>query len=138
MELLLTIWRRWNYKLDYKFVTDIPKISLEFEVDDYFESNTRLLVENESWRSFIIESDKNPLIKLKMMKFIGKKFKYKKCNNYQRNINKIILDLKIEKNIGILSIDIDGNDYWVWKAINCINPIIVICEYNSIFGDKKN
>lgn len=36
--------------------------------------------------------------------------------------------------IGILSIDIDGMDYWVWKAINCINPRIVICEFNPIFG----
>ena len=36
--------------------------------------------------------------------------------------------------IGLLSIDIDGNDYWVWEAINVINPAIVICEYNGLFG----
>jgi hypothetical protein len=36
--------------------------------------------------------------------------------------------------IGLLSIDIDGNDYWVWQAINVISPRIVICEYNSVFG----
>ncbi len=36
----------------------------------------------------------------------------------------------------MLSIDIDGNDYWVWEAINVINPRIVICEYNSVFGCK--
>ena len=37
--------------------------------------------------------------------------------------------------IGLLSIDIDGNDYWVWNAIDKINPRIVVCEYNSAFGD---
>jgi hypothetical protein len=39
--------------------------------------------------------------------------------------------------IGLLSVDIDGNDYWVWKAINVINPSIVICEYNSLWGYKE-
>jgi hypothetical protein len=34
--------------------------------------------------------------------------------------------------LGILSIDIDGNDYWVWKAINVVDPAIVICEFNAI------
>jgi len=33
-----------------------------------------------------------------------------------------------------LSIDIDGNDYWVWEAIKVITPIIIIIEYNTVFG----
>ena len=36
----------------------------------------------------------------------------------------------------MLSIDIDGNDYWIWKAINCIKPRLVVIEYNSFFGPK--
>jgi hypothetical protein len=36
---------------------------------------------------------------------------------------------------GILSIDIDGNDYWVWEAIDCVDADIVVCEYNGVFGD---
>lgn len=35
-----------------------------------------------------------------------------------------------------MSIDIDGNDYWVWNEIDCVNPRIIICEYNPIFGSK--
>ncbi len=41
---------------------------------------------------------------------------------------------KFNKEIGLLHIDLDGNDYWVWKAINVISPIIVILEYNSVLG----
>lgn len=52
------------------------------------------------------------------------------------NINSIILKNGISGDIGLLSIDVDGNDYWVWKAINSISPRIVICEYNSLFGPK--
>jgi hypothetical protein len=35
-----------------------------------------------------------------------------------------------------LSIDLDGNDYWVWQAIVSIRPRIVVCEYNSVFGTR--
>lgn len=35
--------------------------------------------------------------------------------------------------IDFLSIDIDGNDYWVWKSINCINSRVVMIEYNAKF-----
>jgi len=34
-----------------------------------------------------------------------------------------------------LSIDIDGMDYWVWEAIDCVIPQVIIVEYNSAFGD---
>ncbi|MBN2572601.1 MAG: hypothetical protein JXA68_10770, partial [Ignavibacteriales bacterium] len=54
----------------------------------------------------------------------------------KENINKIIATAGLKDDIGLLSIDIDGNDYWVWEAINVINPRIVICEYKSIFGKK--
>lgn len=43
---------------------------------------------------------------------------------------------KVEFDIGILSIDIDGNDYWVLNAIDCVRPRILICEYNNIFGGE--
>lgn len=35
--------------------------------------------------------------------------------------------------IDFLSIDIDGNDYWVWKSISCISPRVVMIEYNVKF-----
>jgi hypothetical protein len=34
-------------------------------------------------------------------------------------------------------VDIDGNDYWVWQAIDCVNPAIVVSEYNFRFGANK-
>ncbi|MFM5892552.1 MAG: hypothetical protein ACKOQS_30380, partial [Dolichospermum sp.] len=46
-------------------------------------------------------------------------------------------DNGIQGEIGLLSVDIDGNDYWVWQAIDCINPAIVISEYNFRFGANK-
>lgn len=45
------------------------------------------------------------------------------------NINEIFKENKIPKNLDLLSIDIDGMDYWVWKALEW-KPKKVIIEYN--------
>jgi len=38
------------------------------------------------------------------------------------NINQLISRYTLCTDIGLLSIDMDGVDYWVWEAINVINP----------------
>ena len=55
----------------------------------------------------------------------------------KKNINQILTDHRFTGDIGILSIDIDGNDYWIWEGINVVQPSIVIVEYNSYFGAKR-
>jgi hypothetical protein len=37
-----------------------------------------------------------------------------------------------------LHIDVDGVDYWLWDAIDVIKPVIVIMEYNSVFGAERS
>ena len=53
------------------------------------------------------------------------------------NINKIITDNGPTGEIDVLSVDIDGNDYWLWLAIDAVNPRIVVAEYNASFGDQR-
>ena len=50
------------------------------------------------------------------------------------NINQLITSRNFDKDLGLLSIDIDGNDYWIWESLKNINPVIVISEYNAEFG----
>ncbi len=49
------------------------------------------------------------------------------------NINKLISDHINDNEIDLLSVDIDGNDYFVWDAITCISPRVLIMEYNAKF-----
>lgn len=42
-----------------------------------------------------------------------------------------------EADLGILSVDLDGNDYYVLDAISFFKPRILICEYNSVFGATR-
>jgi len=50
------------------------------------------------------------------------------------NIEDIIKRTGIPEEIDLLSIDVDGNDYWLWDTIDSISPRIVVIEYNSSFG----
>ena len=52
-------------------------------------------------------------------------------------VNGLIRQHGLAGEIDLLSIDLDGNDYWVWKAIDACSPRVVIVEYNSIFGADR-
>lgn len=52
----------------------------------------------------------------------------------RENINELIRDAGFEGEVDLLSIDIDGNDYWVWDALECIQPRVVIIETHVEFG----
>ncbi len=50
------------------------------------------------------------------------------------NIESIFREADIPAEFDLLSIDLDGNDYWVWNAIENYSPRVVVCEYNGHFG----
>jgi hypothetical protein len=52
----------------------------------------------------------------------------------RENINDLISNAGFSGPIGVLSIDIDGNDYWVWEVLNIVDPAVVIIETNIEFG----
>lgn len=111
------------------------KTFVEFGVEDYRESNTRFLMMNDNWSGFIIDSSKENISKIKYSEYYWKydliaKNAFITC----KNINNLISSRNFNKEVGILSVDIDGNDYWIWKQIDVINPVVVIIEYNSVFG----
>jgi hypothetical protein len=55
----------------------------------------------------------------------------------RENINKLISDNGFEGTIDLLSLDVDGNDYYLMEAINVIQPRVIICEtHNVIPGDQ--
>jgi hypothetical protein len=74
-----------------------------------------------------------------IMKTILWRIKKKNINVLNIFINKKNILKFIPKKIGILSIDIDGNDYWILNEIikNKITPEMIIIEYNASFLDKK-
>jgi hypothetical protein len=52
------------------------------------------------------------------------------------NLDSLISDAGITGEIDVLSLDVDGNDYWFWQSIECIDPRVVVIEYNATFGPE--
>ncbi|MDB4902135.1 MAG: hypothetical protein JWQ63_1416 [Mucilaginibacter sp.] len=121
---------------------DIPnKVFIEFGVENYKESNTRFLLVNDKWSGLVIDGSKEntDFIKRDVLSWSNDLHVTHSFITVE-NINGLITDF-LQKGypseIGILSIDIDGNDYHVWKKIDTVNPVIVIGEYNAVFGNQK-
>ena len=115
---------------------EIPnKVFVEFGVGDYTESCTRFLLMNDNWSGLVMDSSKSNVDFIKSEDIYWRYDLKAVCTFITRdNINQLIGRNIKEKEIGLLVIDIDGNDYWIWETINVINPRIVVCEYNGIFG----
>lgn len=50
------------------------------------------------------------------------------------NINPLLAKHGCEGDVDVLALDIDGNDYWIWKAIEVCRPRIAVIEYNPFLG----
>lgn len=110
---------------------------VEFGVENYTESNTRFLAINNQWSGLIIDGSADNI------DYVRRDPIYWACNLKaehsfitRENINELLARNGVAGDIGLLSVDIDGNDYWVWQAIDTIMPRIVVCEYNSHFGPE--
>ena len=115
---------------------DIPcKSFIEFGVENYMESNTRFLLMNDNWRGLIIDGSKEAVDYIRNDEIYWR-HDLTAVNHFitRDNINTIFSENGFSEEIGILSIDIDGNDYWIWDSIVMVDPVIVIVEYNSVFG----
>lgn len=122
-------------------ISNVPinrKIFVEFGVQNYTESNTRFLLINNNWSGLVIDGGSEEIAYIKNDPIYWQ-YNLKAVNSFitKDNINQILSDNGIQGEIGLLSVDIDGNDYWVWQAIDCINPAIVVSEYNFRFGANK-
>mgnify|MGYP003956322547 CR=1 FL=1 len=119
-------------------IPDISKIFVEIGTQDYWESNTRFLLKLKNWKGYLIEGSKDDIRKIKSQSIYWQN-KLKAINEFvdKENINNILYKQISEKKVGLLSLDIDGNDYWILEKIELLADIIV-CEYNPIFGDMQN
>ena len=111
---------------------------VEFGVANYDEANTRFLLVNNNWRGCVIDGSGDNIAHIKKQDIYWR-HDLTAVHSFitAENINQIIKDAGFEGEIGLLSVDIDGTDYHVLKAIEVVKPIILICEYNSVFGDER-
>ncbi len=111
------------------------KTFIEFGVENYREANTRFLLVNNYWSGMVLDGSQENIFSLQQERLYAQfDIEAKASFITAANINSLLQGAGFAPELGILSIDIDGNDYWVWKAIDVVKPVLVICEYNALFG----
>lgn len=112
----------------YRLIGTTNKFCVEFGVGDGSECNTRFLIKKRGWNFLQMDSRKN------FSSDISQEF------ITAENINDILRKYNVPDEFDLLSIDIDLNDYWVWKSLDIFyKPRLVVIEYNSSIlpGESK-
>ena len=114
-----------------------PKVFVEFGVEDYSEANTRFLAEYDNWTGLVMDASPENIARVRASEVCWRhNLRAVEALITRDNVNTLISENGINGEIGLLSIDIDGNDYWVWDIIDVIKPTIVVIEYNYRFGSE--
>jgi len=116
------------------------KFFVEFGVGNGLENNSAYLLV-KGWQGYWIEGSE------RFCKSIRQSFKDLIANQQltlkntfitAANIEDLFREGNVPTELDLLSIDIDGNDYWVWQAITNYRPRVVIVEYNAIYPPESS
>jgi hypothetical protein len=109
------------------------RIFVEFGVESGIECNSvKLLV--EGWRGLWLDAGTKHVAQIRthFRTFIDdRRLTANEAFVVAENINSLLEQGGVTGEIDFLSIDIDNNDYWVWKEITAIKPRVVAIEYNA-------
>lgn len=127
----------------FSLIGTTNKKVVEIGSGDGLECNSANLIIHHGWDALLLDGDANNVSTgIKIYSFIKNTH-----NNPPKLVNAWItlenINGLLEKNgfkgeIDLLSIDIDGNDYWIWKVIECVNPRVVVIEYNTYWMENES
>jgi len=117
----------------------VNKTFVEFGVENFLESNTRFLMMHSNWSGFVMDGSKSNMDSLTNYDWF---WKYDlRCEAVfidRDNINPLLQKTGFQ-DLGLLHIDLDGNDYHILEVLDfsTLNPAILIMEYNAVFGSTR-
>lgn len=118
----------------------VPQTFVEFGVETGLECNTLCLLMS-GWKGLWLEgSDKyvEAIRRGYAERIAAQQLTVSHSFITTQNINALIEAGGYKGELGLISIDIDGNDIWVWEALSVVSPAIVVIEYNSTWAPPLN
>lgn len=127
----------------FSLIGTTDKRAVEICAGDGIECNTANLIINHGWYGLLVDGNCSQVEK-------GREF----YANYQdtfiwppafveawvttENVNALLTEQGFSGEIDLLSLDMDGVDYWIWKGITGICPRVVVVEYQDGWGPEKS
>lgn len=105
---------------------------VEFGAGSGVENNTRYLL-LKGWRGVWIEAEPE-LVSAVRRRFAAEALRAIEARVTAENVEALFEEAGVPEEFDLLSIDVDGNDYWVWRSIARFRPRVVVVEYNATFG----
>ena len=112
---------------------------VEIGIENARECNTAVLAFVLGWDGLMLEADRLGVaaarkLTARMLQGRPNYVEIRQALVTRENINALI---KAE-DLDVLSIDVDGMDFWLWKAFDTTQPRLVVMEYNASFGGEES
>jgi hypothetical protein len=119
------------------------KTSVEICAGDGIECMSANLIINHGWWGYLFDGNRRRVRR-------GRAFYRRSKDTFLRpptfthawitaeNVNGLIATSGIQGDVDLLTLDLDGMDYWVWKSIDCIKPRVVVCETHNVIPVEKS
>lgn len=126
----------------FSLIGTTNKKAVEICAGNGMECNAANLIINHGWRGLLFDGSEENIA-------AGRNFYRRHKDTWvapptlasawitRDNVNQLISSYSFSGEIDLLSIDLDGNDYWIWKAIECVRPRVVVVEHNSLWGAER-
>jgi hypothetical protein len=127
----------------FSLIGTVNKKVVEICASDGIQCNAANLITNDGWAGLLFDGN-DTLIKTgqEYYRTHPDTFVYppKLCRAWvtAENVNELITANGFRGEVDLLSLDIDGIDYWLWNAIEAINPRVVVTEIQAIWGSEAS
>jgi hypothetical protein len=118
------------------------KTSVEICAGNGIECNTSNLIIHHGWSGLLVDGNEN-LVKQGREFYQRNRYTYVYPPTFanawitRTNVNDVVRNNGFEGEIDLLSIDMDGMDYWIWEALDVVQPRVVVVEYQDMIGPER-
>lgn len=115
---------------------------VEICAGDGIECNAANLIVHHGWQGLLLDGDAAKVAR-------GREFYTQGRNTYVspptvaqawitvENINQLVTEHGFVGDVDLLSLDLDGNDYWILRALTAINPRVIVLEFSALCGPLR-
>jgi hypothetical protein len=118
------------------------KTAVEICAGNGIECNSANLIINHGWNALLVDGNEKA-VETGIQHYRKHRWTYVYPPTFRHawitrdNVNALIIANGFDGEIDLLSIDLDGVDYWIWEAITACNPRVVVVEYQDIIGPER-
>lgn len=118
------------------------KLCVELCAGDGLECNTANLILYHGWHGLLVDGDEKNVE-------LGRRVYGQSAQTYvcpptfahawvtRDGVNDLLTANGFAGGIDLLSLDLDGVDYWIWEAVTAVSPRVVVLEYQDILGPDR-